>query len=156
MNFVYSTLAKAITTTGIIILLGSPLAAETIMLSQLTSAPTLDGSDSDWNTITPTSLKLHKSTEKVTVEISSASIKAGIFEDEVYLLIQWQDKTKDDQHKPFVWNSAKNKYVAGDQMEDRLALQFEMEGNYTVNWVAGQSFKADMKFSSFSTAGIPR
>ena len=67
----------------------------------------------------------------------------GIIGDEIYIFMQWDDATKDDQHKPFIWNSAQNKYVAGEQREDRLALQFEMDGEYTVNWLSGNSFEAD-------------
>jgi hypothetical protein len=142
MNSIYTTLVSALIISGMM-MLGKPLLAETITVTKLASAPTLDGSDRDWQGIEPTVLQLHKSGEKVTVGVKSISLKAGIVGDEVYLFIQWEDATKDDQHKPFVWDAAKNKYVAGPQMEDRLALQFEMAGEYTVNWMSGQSFQAD-------------
>jgi hypothetical protein len=144
MNFVNRVVVKTLLVTGIIIFAGAPLLAGTLTVAQLAAAPTLDGSDSDWEGTLPTSIQLNKSSENVTVGTHSASIKAGVFGDEVYLFIQWEDSTKDDQHKPFVWDTAQNKYVAGDQKEDRLALQFEMKGDYTVNWMSGQSFTADM------------
>ncbi len=144
MRFVYTTLARTLIITGLIMLQGSPLAAETITVMQLASAPTLDGSDADWKGSIPTVIQLEKSSEKVTVEPRPVSIKAGLFGDEVYLFIQWEDATLDDQHKPFIWNTTQKKYEAGKQKEDRLALQFEMKGDYTVNWMSGKSFEADM------------
>lgn len=144
MNFVSTSLAKTLVITGIIVLLSPPLSAETITVTQLGSAPILDGTDTDWKDVIPTTIQLNKSSENVTVETPSASIKAGVFGDEVFLFIQWEDSTLDDQHKPFIWDSAQNKYVAGTQNEDRLALQFKMKGDYTVNWMSGQSFEADM------------
>ena len=114
MNSVCTAAVKTLLVTGILIFAGTPLSAETITLAQLASAPTLDGSDSDWEGVLPTSIQLNKSSENVTVDIRSVSIKAGVFGDEVYLFVQWVDSTKDDQHKPFMWDSAQNKYVAGE------------------------------------------
>jgi hypothetical protein len=122
----------------------STLFAQTIPVGKLTAAPSLDGSDSDWTGIEATSIPVHASGPKVTVKVSSVSVKAGVFGDEVFLFIQWDDATRDEQHKPFIWDAGLNKYVAGEQREDRFALQFAMEGEYTTNWLSGKTSTADM------------
>ena len=81
MNFTYTIVVKTLLVTGIIIFAGTPLLAGTITLAQLASAPTLDGSDSDWKGTLPTSIQLNKSSKNVTVDTHSASIKAGVFGD---------------------------------------------------------------------------
>lgn len=127
-----------------LILLSGSLSAQTIQVATLSTIPILDGSDDEWQGIEPTVIPLKKSGANVSVDISSVTIKAGVFGDEIFLFIQWQDASKDDQHKPFVWDAAKKKYVAGPQREDRLALQFAISGDYTTNWISGKSFEADM------------
>lgn len=129
--------------TSLVISFFGTTSAQEVSVNKLSTAPVLDGSDSDWQGISETVIPLKKSGTNVTVAIPSVSIKSGIIGDEIYIFMQWDDATKDDQHKPFIWNSAQNKYVAGEQREDRLALQFEMDGDYTVNWLSGNSFEAD-------------
>jgi hypothetical protein len=48
------------------------------------------------------------------------------------------------EHKPFIWNEAKGRYVKGPQREDRIAIQFEISGEYDTNWYSGKEFVADM------------
>lgn len=129
---------------GACMLLGRPLIAQTIDVKKLASSPTLDGSGHDWSGVESVTIPLHKNGAGVTVGISSVSVKAGTFGSDVYLFIQWDDATMDDQHKPFIWDAAKNKYVSGNQKEDRFAMQFEMEGDYTTNWMSGKSSTTDM------------
>lgn len=144
MNSIYAKLASTLIASVVMMVLGGPLGAETIMVAKLTSAPALDGADGDWQGLQAAVLPLKKSADKVTVTVPSVSIRAGTFGDEVFFFIQWEDATKDDQHRPFFWDAAQNKYVEGPQNEDRFSLQFEMTGDYTVNWLSGQSFAADM------------
>ncbi|MDH3639159.1 MAG: ethylbenzene dehydrogenase-related protein, partial [Gammaproteobacteria bacterium] len=47
-------------------------------------------------------------------------------------------------HKPWVWDQKAGKYVTGPQREDRFAMQFAMEGDYSSDWLSGNVFKADM------------
>lgn len=121
----------------------APLTGQTLSANKLTAAPTLDGSDGDWQGVEAVTIPLNKSGNNVTVAVQSVRIKSGIFGDELFFFIQWDDATMDAQHKPFLWDSGAGKYVAGDQREDRFALQFGMEGEYTVDWLSGNSFKAD-------------
>jgi len=70
-------------------------------------------------------------------------LSAGTYGDEIFILAKWKDDDADEQHKPYVWNSDKKKYEKGSQKEDRFAIQFAMEGDYSVNWLSGKYFKAD-------------
>ncbi len=62
----------------------------------------------------------------------------------MYFLLEWADATEGRQHKPFVWDKARNKYVRGTQREDRFALQFRIAGDYQADWLASTGFTADM------------
>lgn len=134
---------------GIIVLLAclfsaSHLFAQTINVGKLSAAPTLDGNSSDWSGVNAVTVPLFKTKPDGKTNVKSVSVRSGVFGDQVYFLLQWEDSTHDAQHKPFVWNASKNKYETGPQREDRLAIQFAMEGDYTFDWFSGKSFTADM------------
>jgi len=116
----------------------SVLAQKTIQLKGLSARPVLDGSASEWKNVKSVKIPL-----KGSLGIKSVDLKAGTFGDEVFFLVQWKDSTQDIQHKPFVWNAAKKKYDSGNQKEDRFAIQFEMTGEYTTDWISGNLFEAD-------------
>jgi hypothetical protein len=57
----------------------------------------------------------------------------------VYVLVTWDDATKDDEaHKPWVWNAAKGAYSEGPEREDMCALAFEHTGNFTADMLSGE------------------
>lgn len=126
------------------LLLSATLGAQTVTVHELSSAPTLDGAVADWAEVEATTIALVKSVPEATSDVSSVSVKAGTFGDNVYFLLEWEDTTQDIEHKPYVWDAEKKKYGKGEQQEDRLAIQFEMEGDYTTDWFSGNIFKADM------------
>jgi hypothetical protein len=68
----------------------------------------------------------------------------GYFEDHVYFFFRWPDETKDEIHKPVIWNTETKKYQRGAQREDRLAIQFQISGNYSTDWTSGNEYTADM------------
>ncbi len=121
----------------------SSVIAATIQIGNLASAPNIDGSANDWSSITATNIPLKNNKANGKANIGSVALKAGVHGDSVYFLFEWDDSSLDDQHKPFVWDSGKNKYVSGKQREDRLAVQFAMSGDYDVNWLSGKLFSAD-------------
>ncbi len=129
--------------------------AQTIAVQTLSEKPNLDGKSNDWNGVTGFEIPLKNYSPKGKVKIASISVKAGVHGKDVYFLFQWKDKTNDNQHKPYVWDAGKKKYVAGPQSEDRLAIQFEMEGNLDANWFSGNTFKSDTwHWKAFRTNSI--
>ncbi|MGB5742136.1 MAG: ethylbenzene dehydrogenase-related protein, partial [Sedimenticolaceae bacterium] len=67
----------------------------------------------------------------------------GTHSDRVFLFVEWDDDSEDTVHKPWVWNGELNKYVKGPQREDRLAVQFSTDENYSTDWRSGEEFTAD-------------
>lgn len=117
-------------------------AKQIIQVKKLSFRPTLNGSFKGWGAVSAVNIPLKSLTNKPAVTM--VSVKAGVYEKEVFFLFRWKDSTKDVLHKPYVWSSAKGAYVKGSQREDRFAVQFAMEGDYTTDWFSGNSFKADM------------
>ena len=115
---------------------------QTITVSLLDAAPTLDGAFEEWPKEW-TSVDLVRAHPKVSVPLDRLLIKAGHFDGVIYFAARWQDSTQDMQHQPYVWDEEKNRYVRSDLMEDRFAVQFAMRGDYDVNWLAGKEFEAD-------------
>lgn len=118
--------------------------AQTILIYHLPSAPAIDGSGTDWSHIPETTVTLTPLVPDSKVEAHQVVIKAGYYKEDIYFYLNWHDSESDTLHKPYVWSEVKNKYIRGPQREDRLALQFDMEGDFNANWLSGQSFTADM------------
>lgn len=126
-----------------LLFISTPLLAETVNIGSLDTAPTIDGNDADWSQVSATKVSLNNNKASGKANIPSVSVKSAVHGDSVYFLLQWEDDDMDDQHKPYVWDNKKGKYVAGPQREDRLAIQFAMSGDYDVNWLSGKAFTAD-------------
>lgn len=115
-----------------------PVYGQEIMVQTLPAAPTLDGNSADWSSVVSSTVPVEGN-----LEVKSVTLSAGTFGDEIFVLAKWKDNDADEQHKPYQWNSSKKKYEAGAQREDRFAIQFAMEGEYTTDWLSGKEFKAD-------------
>ena len=114
-----------------------------IPVSSLNSAPVLDGKLVDWSS-QPLKIPMSKAHPGVTVDVSELEIWAGHHGDMVYFAFRWADESPDRQHKPWVWDDETQRYAVGSQREDRFAIQFAIDGDYDVNWLAGNEFLADM------------
>ncbi len=120
-------------------LLQSAFAQSTIPVITLDVPPQIDGNPSDWQNYDAIQIPLEGP-----LDIENVNVKAGISDDEIFFIFQWQDDSHDSKHKPHIWNSTKEKYSPGKQREDRFAINFGMEGDFTHDWLSGKSFKADM------------
>lgn len=118
-------------------------AAQVIPVDSLNSAPIIDGNFADWSTIQAVTVPLHKTSAEHISDVPSVSVKAAIYQDSIYIYFSWQDTTESNEHKPFIWNEQQGRYLNSNRYEDRLAIQFEMSGDYTTNWLSGNSFIAD-------------
>jgi hypothetical protein len=118
--------------------------AQTIQVHPLVHAPVLDGKGGDWKAIQATVIPLRPIAETTVVEAKEVQFKAGRFGDTVYFYARWRDSEEDRVHKPYVWDKEKERYVRGQKKEDRFAMQFAMDGEYTTDWYAAEYFKADM------------
>ena len=130
-------------TLSTLLLINTSAWAETMTIGAIDTAPTIDGNASDWSSVPATTIALSNNKASGKADVKSVDVKAAVNGDSVYFLLQWADDDMDDQHKPYVWDNAANKYEAGPQREDRLAIQFAMSGDYDVNWLSGKTFTAD-------------
>lgn len=126
------------------VLFSTSLYAQTITVTELSFNPVIDGLASEWTGIATTSVPLTQSRAGGKSDITSIDVKFGTAGGNVCFLFQWKDSSYDFQHKPYVWNEGSGKYETGPQREDRLAVQFAMEGDYDTNWLSGKEFKADI------------
>ncbi len=117
--------------------------AQTVPFYALANAPMVDGDDDDWGDMPVSVVPLQKTKPDSVVEASSVSIRGGTYGDRVFVFVEWDDRSEDTVHKPWVWNSQRNKYIKGPQREDRLAIHFSMDENYSTNWRSGEAFTAD-------------
>lgn len=119
-------------------------AIPSIKIHPLDFTPTIDGDGSEWNKIKGVSIKLHKNRNDANIKARSVLVKAGVRSDSVYFYLEWDDDSKDVVHKPWIWDEQQHKYIRGPQREDRLAMQFEISGDYDTDWFSGKEFVADM------------
>jgi hypothetical protein len=98
----------------------------------------LDGEIEDWRDIPGIVVSLTG-----TGGPSEVELRAAVRADRIYLLAVWQDRTKDVQHKPYVWNEAMQAYDKAERMEDRFAIAFAKKGKFTANKLDGSEFEAD-------------
>lgn len=139
-------LRKTLTQSLILLLsfLSPQIFAETIPVQKLSQAPTLDGQGDDWISIKPTKVALHSQQANSVVKAQHIFIKAGYHQDDIFFYFRWPDNKENISHKPYIWDETSNRYIRGKEREDRLAVQFNIKGDYTTDWKTGNSFTADM------------
>ncbi len=115
-----------------------------ITIAPLASAPVIDGSGLEWAAQPVQVVALTPTVKHTHVETRQVEIKAGHYQNRVYFWLRWQDSEPDALHKPYQWDEKKQRYGRGPQREDRLAMQFEISGEYNTNWPLAQDFVADM------------
>lgn len=71
-------------------------------------------------------------------EKTSVFLKAAYDDDHLYFLVRWQDATKDDTHKSYVWNESKSSYEVGPDREDVVAFSFPIRGEFTADMLSGK------------------
>ncbi len=128
-----------------LLLLVSPTVfGQTIVVAALEQRPNLDGQESDWGTAPEHIIQVKPIKTPAELVSREVMLKAGHFNGEVFFFLKWPDQTHDESHKPWEWSEKKQRYVKGPGREDRLAIQFEMAGEYSTDWANANDFKADM------------
>lgn len=134
-----------LTTSGLLAAIALSLSASAAVAGQeLQARPTerpitLDGEVGDWAGIPGIVVPLSGVGGADHVELTAA-----IRDDRIYMLVVWDDPTKNDLHKPHKWNEAAYTYEKTDQMEDRFAISFAMSGEFSANKIGGSEFTADV------------
>jgi hypothetical protein len=71
-------------------------------------------------------------------------IKAGVFEETLYLMLHWPDPLPNATHLSWVWDFTMNRYFPGTDLEDRLALRFALDDKFSACPLAGSPQGADL------------
>jgi len=102
--------------------------------------PKLDGlaEDAAWKTATELKLEAEGRGGDAKGKKVPATLKAAYDKENVYFLLRWQDPTKDETQKSFVWNEVEDAYEEGPDREDNAALSFPIKGTFTANMLSGQ------------------
>ena len=75
--------------------------------------------------------------------VKEATIKAVYTDKEVFLLVSWPDASKDDQHRPWLWNDEQGRYVEGPQIDDGVLVSIEEGCDWSPSPLAGHIFDFD-------------
>lgn len=73
-----------------------------------------------------------------------AVIKAQHTKDVISIQVSWPDDTKSDTHKTRIWDDKLRAYKSGTDKEDRVALMFDMAGDFSSCMLAGKVFRSDV------------
>lgn len=115
--------------------------AQTKLQAVKTDAPPmLDGASDDavWKAATELKVDAEGRGGDAKGKKVGVTLKAAYDKDNVYVLLRWQDTTKDETHKTYVWNEGKSAYEAGPDREDNAALSFPIRGTFTADMLSGQ------------------
>jgi Ethylbenzene dehydrogenase len=75
--------------------------------------------------------------------VGEATLKAVYTDKEVFLLVSWPDASKDDQHRPWTWDTEQGRYVEGTQVEDGLLVSLEEGCDWNPSPLTGYVFDFD-------------
>jgi hypothetical protein len=75
--------------------------------------------------------------------VAEASVKALYTDDDVFIRVRWADASQDREHRPWVWDTGKESYVPGPQIEDSLLVSFEAGCEWNSTILAGYPFDFD-------------
>ena len=101
----------------------------------------------DWEKIKGMTLHLSptdKDCEEDHLGAVDAVIRAQHTDDAIAIRIRWPDATKNDSHESRLWDETLRGYKTGDDREDRVALMFDMGGDFASCMLAGKTFRADV------------
>ncbi len=104
-------------------------------------APSVDGqaTDAAWDRARPLRVMARVVWPEPGASTTPVVIKSVHTATRIYLLVRWQDDTKDDVfHKPWVWRAAKKGYEEGPEREDMLAVAFEHSGIFSGDMLSGE------------------
>ena len=118
----------------------------TVVAETAGKAPVLDGKTDEWQQVPVVKVMINSAVSNDPKNFTGSvevELRAVTNADMIYFLAQWPDSTKDATHKTLHWDKEKEAYVGGKDREDRLALRFDMGGDYATCMLAGTEYKAD-------------
>ncbi len=66
-------------------------------------------------------------------------------DDSLYVLAQWQDKTRSDMRDPYIWHEGTNQYERPTLPDDQFAIEFPLEGDFLISMLPEEgAYTADV------------
>ena len=117
----------------------------TLEAAKVDKAPAVDGDASDeaWGKAKPLAVTIKKA-DAPDQGGAKVLVKAVVSGDMFYLLMQWDDSTKDVEHRLWVWNAAEKEYEVGDMSEDCCSVAFQLQGDFNFNMLTRHNAKWDL------------
>jgi len=102
-------------------------------------APAIDGAaEALWDALPATELTAVHEKEKTTITLKAFHDGTTFF-----MLATWPDADNNSEHRPWIWNEAESKYVAGKEREDRFAVEFALSKTFDECMLGGTPYVAD-------------
>jgi hypothetical protein len=106
-----------------ILLWVTPVAGDQQLVSvKVDKAPAIDGKSDDavW-------AQAKSVTTRDAIASTEITLKSVYTEDEVFMLVQYPDRTENRAHKSLMWDEAAKRYRSGPQREDTFVFKWSME-----------------------------
>ncbi|MBF0124443.1 MAG: hypothetical protein HQL60_03805 [Magnetococcales bacterium] len=103
---------------------GAVAADQTVVAAKVEQLPVVDGKADDpaWSRA-----RAIKTKDLITGE--EVTLKAVYGGEQLFVLVQFPDKTENRDHKTQLWDEATKQYVTGPKREDTFVLKWSMEGD---------------------------
>ena len=75
--------------------------------------------------------------------VHEATVKAIYTKEDIFIAVSWPDPTRDDQHHPWIWDTAKGHYTEGSQVEDSLIVSIEAGCDWNTSLLANHIYDFD-------------
>lgn len=128
------------------VLLGQAGPAPELTAPKVPQLPAIDGKadDAAWGQAKELVVKIDKPTELENPK-NKVALKAVHDGQSICFLLIWEDKAKNEEHRPYVWNEEKFEFVVDlDTLEDAASLAFQLEGPFNPDMMAGVESKWDV------------
>ena len=103
------------------------------------TAPVIDGrgDDAAWRLADPLEVEVTELEGDRKGETEWLQLRCVRTTSDIYIRVDWPDKTKDDTHKSWDWNAQKRAYEQGPDREDVVALAFPIKGDFDADMLSG-------------------
>jgi hypothetical protein len=121
-----------------------PIKVEAVSLEE---EPSMDGRMLEWEEVPEAVVPLWPTVDRDPdnhLGPVDLRIKAGVFQDVLYLMLNWPDPLPNATHLSWVWDFTMNRYRPGGDLEDRLALRFGWGDGFEACPLSGPPHRADL------------
>ena len=137
-------------------LVAHPSQPQAVAVSQLATAPKIDGDLSDWGTRawTPVTIKpaldkaersqhgLDPADDRNVTGNLTVQIKAGVHQGRFYLALRYPDDREDRDYRGWEWRG--DRYAEGKKLDDMASVRFHMAGEFDRTMLSAKEYQVDV------------